>query len=171
MKRITLPLLLAFLTAMLALTPLAVRAQNSPLANIPVTEALPGGGTFAGVFTITEFTIENGQLLASGVLTGTATQDGIVTEITQMFTDVAVQNLTGGGQQRRCDILFLDLGPIFLDVLGLEVDLSEIVLDIDAVRGAGNLIGNLLCSLVGLLDGPANENAIQDILNAINRVL
>ena len=51
-----------------------------------------------------------------------------------------------------CDILFLDIGPIFLEVLGLEVDLSEIVLDINAVAGPGNLLGNLLCALVGLLD-------------------
>ena len=44
------------------------------------------------------------------------------------------------------DLIF-DLGPIFLDLLGLQVDLSEITLDMTAVRGPGNL----LCGLVGIL--------------------
>ena len=51
-----------------------------------------------------------------------------------------------------CDILFLDLGPISLNVLGLAVDLSRILLDIDAVPGAGNLVGNLLCAIANLLN-------------------
>ena len=51
-----------------------------------------------------------------------------------------------------CDILFLDLGPLFLDLLGLTVDLAEVILDINAVPGAGNLLGNLLCAVAGLLD-------------------
>jgi hypothetical protein len=34
------------------------------------------------------------------------------------------------------------------------VNLSEIVLDITAQAGAGNLLGNLLCSVAGLLDSP-----------------
>ena len=55
-------------------------------------------------------------------------------------------------QQQQCQILFLDLPPIFLDVLGLQVDLSAIQLDITAVTGPGNLLGNLLCELVGILD-------------------
>ena len=58
----------------------------------------------------------------------------------------------------------MDIGPIFLDLLGLEVDLSRIVLEITAVQGPGNLLGNLLCALVGLLDPPG---LLQDILDAI----
>jgi hypothetical protein len=51
-----------------------------------------------------------------------------------------------------------------LDLLRLEVDLSRIVLEITAVQGPGNLLGNLLCALVGLLDPPG---LLQDILDAI----
>ncbi|MGC0273690.1 hypothetical protein ACO0LV_11940 [Pseudactinotalea sp. Z1739] len=62
----------------------------------------------------------------------------------------------------------MDLGPIFLDVLGLQVDLSPIELDITAVPGAGNLLGNLLCAVVGLFDSPGNPvNAITNLLNRI----
>ncbi len=51
-----------------------------------------------------------------------------------------------------CDILFLVIGPIHLDVLGLVINLSRIILDIDAVPGPGNLLGNLLCAIVNLLN-------------------
>lgn len=139
------------------------------LADIPVTGTLPDGGTFEGVLSITEFAIENGELVVSGVLEGTATQAGVVTEITQTFTDVVAGLLNN--DTRRCDILFLDLGPIFLDLLGLELDLSQIVLDLDAVSGAGNLLGNLLCAVTGLLDGNGPLTAINRLLGVINNIL
>jgi hypothetical protein len=71
-----------------------------------------------------------------------------------------------------CDILFLDIQPIFLDVLGLQVNLSRVTLDINAVSGAGRLLGNLLCALVGLLDQGLNLGAILTALfDAINQLL
>ena len=51
----------------------------------------------------------------------------------------------------RC--LHLELGPLDLDLLGLVVHLDPVHLDITAVPGAGNLLGNLLCAVAGLLDG------------------
>ena len=54
-----------------------------------------------------------------------------------------------------CDILHLNLGPLDLDLLGLVIHLDEVVLDIVAESGAGNLLGNLLCAVAGLLDPPA----------------
>jgi hypothetical protein len=58
-----------------------------------------------------------------------------------------------------------------LDILGLEVDLSRVILDTDAQAGAGNLLGNLLCAVVHLLDGPAIRAAVQNILDQINAIL
>ena len=52
-----------------------------------------------------------------------------------------------------CDILNLVLGPLDLNILGLQVSLQRVVLDIVAVAGAGPLLGNLLCAVAGLLDG------------------
>jgi hypothetical protein len=147
-----------------------VMAQAPAPIVIPnVTGTLPGGGTFAGTLTITELTRQGNQILASGTLVGTATQGTTVTQISQTFEDVPI---TLQQQGRRCRILFLDLGPIFLDLLGLEVDLSRITLDITAVAGPGNLLGNLLCALVGLLDNtPLNLAAIDQLLNQINAIL
>ena len=63
-----------------------------------------------------------------------------------------------------CNILHLDIGPIALDRLGLKVNLSEIILDITAETGAGNLLSNLLCSVANLLNDP---NGLARLLNQI----
>ena len=57
---------------------------------------------------------------------------------------------------------------IFLDVLGMQVDLRRIVLDITAQAGAGNLLGNLLCAVAGLLDDPTG---LAKLLNQILAIL
>lgn len=69
-----------------------------------------------------------------------------------------------GGGGHRCDLVNLELGPVELNVLGLQVDTSEICLDVYAVRGSSNqgggLLGNLLCGVNELLDTSASANAI-----------
>ncbi len=77
-----------------------------------------------------------------------------------------------GTQAGACDILNLSVGPLDLNLLGLDVVLDDcdggpVTVDITAQPGGGKLLGNLLCNLAGLLDGPANGNAIA---NALNRV-
>jgi hypothetical protein len=161
---------------------------NSGLIVKSVSGTLSDGGTFAGTLSITSFSYDGSTLIANGFLSGTATTiDGAVTTITNQAysapatlanhaggTTLAAADATtqavnpdGGG----CDVLFLDLGPIHLDLLGLTVDLSEVVLDINAVPGAGNLLGNLLCALLGLLDGPGLFASIIQILDQINQIL
>jgi hypothetical protein len=65
----------------------------------------------------------------------------------------------------------LDLGPLHLDVLGLVVDLNEVILNVAAESGAGNLLGNLLCAVTHLLDGPGVLATIADFLDRINALL
>ncbi len=161
-------------------------AKKSPtntgtLKNINVTGVLPNGGTFTGKVTITKFSYDaTGGLLVDGFVKGTA--NGSATEIVQKFQNVeatlANGAAAGGRVSAECQILFLDLGPIFLDLLGLQLDLSRIVLDLTAVSGAGNLLGNLLCAVAGLLDGAtgllallSNLNQLLDLLNQINQLL
>ena len=70
-----------------------------------------------------------------------------------------------------CDVLNLVLGPLDLNLLGLEVHLDQVVLDIVAQSGAGNLLGNLLCAVAGLLDGGGVLSGLltqlSDLLNQI----
>lgn len=165
---------------------LGAQPNNNPVQNVPI-EQVVGGREIAGTLTITDLAVPpggltpGGALLASGVLRGTV--DG--RPFRQTFTDVEVivDQGTGGGvavQQvaLTCPILTLDLGPIFLDVLGLQVDLSAIMLDITAVAGPGNLVGNLLCAVAGLLDPPLLGSflgqisaILNNILDAINQLL
>ena len=75
------------------------------------------------------------------------------------------------GQQMKSGILHLELGPLDLDLLGLAVHLDRVVLDISAVPGAGNLLGNLLCSVVNLLNGGGALTQIAGLLNQILALL
>jgi hypothetical protein len=54
---------------------------------------------------------------------------------------VTVQNLAAPND---CEILDLTLGPLDLNLLGLVVHLDTVHLNITAVPGAGNMLGNLL---------------------------
>jgi hypothetical protein len=202
MKRIqvcALVLLLAML-ALAALTTAPATAQPSQrpqrfvpmvehphlLKNRAVSGPLADGGTFEGTLSITAFGYDQAKgLTTSGVLDGVATTaDGSARSVQQTFTGVpATLNETSGAsigsaQQQVCDILFLDLGPLHLDLLGLTVDLSQIVLDINAVPGAGNLLGNLLCAIAGLLDPNGllsnligGLTQLLNLLNQLNQVL
>jgi hypothetical protein len=118
---------------------------------VAVEGELSDGGSFEGVIKNGKVTVQDGQAFVSGTLKGTATlADGTTEQVKQKFSGVPAD--VTSASQTECQILFLDLGPIFLDLLGLQVDLSEIELDITAVPGPGNLLGNLLCGLVGILD-------------------
>jgi hypothetical protein len=73
--------------------------------------------------------------------------------------------------QLSCEILRLSIGAINLDLLGLTVSLNPVLLVISAVPGAGNLLGNLLCAIVGLLDGVGTLIQIVNLLNQLLALL
>jgi hypothetical protein len=139
-------------------------AQAAPSLSIPVAGTAIGGGTFSGVFTLTSFAVQDGQVVALGTVSGIVSNAGVV--VGSALTTVAVPTHVLDGSS--CDILHLDVGPIALDVLGLKVDLSRVILDITAQTGAGNLLGNLLCAVTGLLDNPGGLARLLDqILGAL----
>ena len=74
-----------------------------------------------------------------------------------------------------CPILHLDLGPLDLNLLGVHAHLNEVVLDVEAIPGPGNLLGNLLCAVAGLLDGVdlggILGGLLQNLINALIRLL
>ena len=64
------------------------------------------------------------------------------------------------------------LGPLNLNILGLVVSIpNPIVLNITAVPGAGNLLGNLLCSVANLPNGGGALQQVADLLNQILGIL
>ena len=164
------------------------------LSNMPVEFPIQGGGTFIGRLTITHFSFDETTrtLMIDGELSGRAmsashgimkTADGRPAVIPAgrpvTITNVPVtlshtpesSALVRPAQQTSCPILFLTLGPIHLDLLGLVLDTSQITIDLTAQPGGGNLLGNLLCALLGLLDPLALIAQIQALLTAINNLL
>ncbi|MDX6450424.1 MAG: hypothetical protein QOH16_473 [Gaiellaceae bacterium] len=107
-------------------------------------------GTVSSVLTITGFANQNGQLVANGSLVSTITNT--ITGATQTVTQAISAPVAAAGS---CPILHLTLGPLDLNLLGLQVHLDQVVLDITAQSGPGNLLGNLLCAVAHLLDNPA----------------
>lgn len=155
------------LLAGFASTTTATAAPPTTAVSIPISPA-QSGGVLSGVFQITSFTVNSaGQLVANGVFTGTATIGGVTQTITSTASVIVSPAQTGGS----CRILDLTLGPLHLDLLGLVIDLNQVHLTITAERGPGNLLGNLLCAITGLLDGGANPTAIQQLLNLLNQLL
>lgn len=148
-----------------AAPPAAAQAAQLADATAPINQTIPGVGTFVGSFSPTGFTVNEGVLTVTGLVEGTFTSvAGVVTPISQVVTTTVTGAAATGP---ACDILNLDLGPLDLNVLGLRVQLNEVQLDVTAVPGAGNLLGNLLCSVAGLLDG----NGLNGLANLLNRLL
>ena len=118
---------------------------------------------FVGTLSIQKFDVQNDQVVAIGQLNGQVT--GAVVGLVQ---NLAVTIPIIDANADACEILHLELGPIDLNLLGLVVHVDRIVVDITAQPGPGNLLGNLLCAIAGLLDQPgAPLNIIQDLLNSL----
>jgi len=63
-------------------------------------------------------------------------------------------------------VLHLDLDGLFLDLLGLEVNLNPVTLDVSARPGENNLLGNLLAAVSGLFDGASGMlETVESLLN------
>jgi len=125
-------------------------ALGSALGSILGT--LPSGQ----LINITGITNQNGQLTVTGTILG------------QSFNIPLTLTATPNAANPTCPILNLHLGPIDLDVLGLEVATSEICLNVTAQSGTGNLLGNLLCDVANLLN---NGTPLSSVLTSLTNGL
>jgi hypothetical protein len=166
----TLGVMLTVAVAFGALANVATAKTNSPgpkgtgsLAVDGAGMTIPAPGSVAvpttGTFTIERFVNDGTNLIAVGTFTGTI--NGAAAGPTP--GSMVVTDPPG-----VCDILDLTLGPLHLDLLGLVVDLNQVHLVITAQQGPGNLLGNLLCAVTGLLD---NSGGIGGALNGITALL
>ncbi len=181
-RRIVTSVALAATLALLPATASVAQAQGVRGAGfaVPITGTATAADnsvqTLTGTLTIQRFTKAHKQVFAEGTLVGTltsATPGGAVrTFVTQVSVPVFRANAVAPTDAIAitavsCDILNLVLGPLDLNLLGLTVHLNQVVLDIVAVADAGNLLGNLLCAVAGLLDGGAVLAQVVGLLNTI----
>src|SRR5207249_5628950 len=107
-----------------------------------------------------------------GTLTSTTPGTAARTFVTQLSMPLQTSGTTATAAAvtalATCDILHLVLGPLDLNLLGLVVHLDQVVLDITAQTGAGNLLGNLLCAIANLLNPNSLDlGTLADLLNQL----
>jgi hypothetical protein len=170
-----------FLCALLC----ATAGASNPLEGIPISMGDKIVPRFNGTMTITHFAKAGDakQLLAQGTCTGTAvTADGTFDYSNGTPCQAVVDSINGvnpaslhGKPNRKllqtCNIVTLDLSGLFLNLLGLTVNIPALTVLIDAVAGAGNLLGNLLCAVVNLLNGVGGLAGLIALLNQIVTIL
>ena len=163
----------------------ATRGTVAKNANGKLTSKLVGtasdGSKVTGSFTPLKFVEKGGKQQVKGVVDGVVTHaDGSKETFTALRTlkvkKINWKSLSGltrsASGMATCDILHLVLGPLDLDLLGLQVHLDKVVLDIVAATGAGNLLGNLLCAITGLLDGgPALNDTLVLLLRVVRQLV
>jgi hypothetical protein len=166
----TIVALLSFLALTMAPTTAAAQPSHKAphTANSFVQGTDAAGDAFSGIVTITSFATQGNQLVAQGLLNGTLTKaDGTVNSIAGQAVTLPVS-----GIDPDCQILNLVLGPLDLNLLGLTIHLNQVVLNITAVPGAGNLLGNLLCDVANLLNGGgAVSTLLTQLQTLLNQIL
>jgi hypothetical protein len=156
----------------------------------PIAGTVIDGRQVTGSFRPTLSRVSDGALEVRGrARAAIHNANGTVTRVTQYGVWMPVKTINGNSPTSTtakrslaaaaaagsCPVLNLVLGPLDLDLLGLQVHLDRVVLNIIAQSGAGNLLGNLLCAVAGLLDnaGPLSGllSQISALLNSILAIL
>lgn len=163
---------LSVLVLLFGLFTAASAAAPQPPRKVGALEVPIVTSNFNGVLSIQRFANVDGQAMAVGIVTGTGTDAAGVRKAIVSSVTLPVQGMSGASgnaviAQQTCEILNLVLGPLHLDLLGLVIDLNQVILNITAVAGAGNLLGNLLCAIVGLLDQPSLVDQLVGLLNQL----
>ena len=188
-RRVLVSVALAATIALLPLTATVAQAQAGlgktaglgvPISGTAVDSTDPASTVQAvtGTFTIQRFSRAQRQIFAEGTVVATVTNS--LTGATRTFvTPVSIPLVTpepaaasgaAVAALATCDVLNLVLGPLHLDLLGLVVDLNQVVLNITGQTGSGNLLGNLVCAITGLLDGGLG-GAIGQVVTLLNSLL
>jgi len=152
-------LLAVMLGALLVAAPAASAQDPAGLTQVvPVTGESQSGKQFNGRYAIDRFSTSRGRLVSVGTLRGRLGNRRVAERGVRMPAALASGATSAALQPPvppipgACEILNLRLGPINLNLLGLVVRTNRIQVRIDAVPGPGNLLGNLLCAITGLLD-------------------
>lgn len=143
-------------------------------------------GRITGTFAITRFALQDGVVMAVGLLTAAASDGDVgvasggglvnglvgaengVTGVSAVVSPIAVPVTTMSG---TCDGLHLELGPADPDVLGRQLHLDRVALEIGSASTAGDPVRDLLCSIAGLLAGNDVGEQLVRLFNRLPAVL
>jgi hypothetical protein len=171
--RARMALLAVCLCAAVVAAPATAGAQEPPSLTkvVKVTGKTKSGKHFRGRYAIDHFAARSGHVVSVGTLRGRLGDTRVVKHRVRM---PAVLSKPSSSAQLpsipgACEILNPQLGPIRLDLLGLVVRTNRINVRIDAVPGEGNLLGNLLCAITGILDPQAATT--RQLASALNSIL
>jgi hypothetical protein len=154
--------------------PAAAQTSTTPLTKtVKMTGTAKNGKKFNGTYTIKRFTHRGSKLYAVGTLKGRLKGRRVTKNNVRIPASLA--RPASAAQipptPNACQILNLTLQPIDLNLLGLRLRTSRIDLRLEGVPGAGNLLGNLLCGITGILDPqaatPATPSLLTQVLNAL----
>src|SRR3954451_3012723 len=156
----------------------AQTTSAKPLSQVmKITGTAKNGKKFSGTSTIQRFKSSGGKVYAVGTLKGrlkgrTVTRRNLKIPATVAQKAQSSQLPATTPTPGACRVLTLHLGAIDLNLLGLRVALNPVDALIEAIPGAGNLLGNLLCTVTGLLDpNTLTTGQIAALLNAILGIL
>jgi len=134
---------------LLLLGPSTASVVTKTLAQTPVTGRLADGGTFHGRLTVQAVSVDaDGQRVAAGVLSGTATPAaGRTTKVpARTFSaPAALLDLRG-----TCTTLVLDLAPLTVAPLTQALTLVPVVLTSQAAPQEERLVQRTLCTMARL---------------------
>ena len=160
---------------------LGLVVQTSPIC-LTIT-ATPGGGLLGDLLCQLGTLLDQGLTITQALATFSPSDlntllgglSDLLNGALSNLNQATLSSITQVGVHHTCAILHLELGPLNLTLLGLNVVLDNcangaITVDITGVTGQGNLLGNLLCQLLG--GGLINIGAtLQNILNQILALL
>ena len=150
------------------------KANSLPaLDTVKLTGVGKGNKQFNGTYAIQRFVVSHHKAFAVGTLKGTLKGRHVTRYNVMLPASLAAPSTPAArtAQTNDCQVLHLDLGPIDLNLLGLRVTTNEIVVDITAIPGAGNLLGNLLCDLTGALNQPGILTSLNQDLQGLTSTL
>ena len=151
-------------------TPVPTSTISAATQVTPTTSAVTATPTVGPQMATTTTPTGEDQLQRTPLIGDAAQQQS--TAINQIFREIPM-TLTDP-DMGACDTLSLDLGVVFVDQLGVQLDLAPATIDLSAMPKANRPLGGLLCTVASLLDlGPSSTQAttLNEVLPIINRAL
>jgi hypothetical protein len=158
----------------------------APQKTIAINGTGKNGKKFKGTFGIQRFVSSGGHAYALGILKGTLGGRHVTRNNVKLPAKLVSGSTSTTGTATKstratsCTVLHLVLGPIDLNLLGLQVKLGggansdqPIVLDVTAHQGQG-LLGDLLCGIDNALGGGGLgglSGQIQQLVATLNAIL